>query len=138
MGDTGAVSEQTLDLARRVLDLMGQRETDELVAVSDPDVEWYSLFAMGAGGVYRGHDGTRNYMRDLDDAWGVSYADVTGMLAIDDVAMAVGRIVYRGKDSGLAGDTAVGWVLKFRDGKITYFRAFRDPAQVFGAAGADG
>ena len=132
------MSEETLDFARRVLDMMNRRDVDELIAISDVDVEWHSLFAIGAGGVHRGHEGTRDYMRNLDDAWEEGYSEVTSALAVDDLALCVGCIHYRGKDSGVEGTAPVGWVLKFRDGKINYFRAFQDPARVLGALGTDG
>ena len=116
-----------------MLDTLGARDADELVSLADPEVEWYSLFAMGDGGVYRGHDGTRRYMRDLEDAWEEGYTTVDDILAVGDVAFAVGHIHYRGKGSGLAGTAPVGWVVRVRDGKVVLFRAFRDPERVLGS-----
>ena len=52
-----------------------------------------------------------------------------------DVTLLVGRIHYRGKTSGVENETPVGWMLRFRDGKLASFRAFRDPEQALEAVG---
>ncbi len=129
------MSHENVALARRVLDALGRRDAEELVALSDPRVEWHSFFALNQGGAYQGHDGTRQYMRDLADAFEVGRAEVDDALGIDDVTLLVGHLVYRGRGSGAEGATPAGWMLKFREGKLVHFQAFRDPAQAVEAVG---
>jgi uncharacterized protein len=129
------MSRENVELARQVMDALGQRDAERLIALADPDVEWYSFFAMGEGGAYRGHDGTRRYMSDLDDAFEIGRADLDDALGVGDITVLVGRIHYRGKGSGVESETPVGWMLKFRDGKVLCFRAFREPEQAFEAVG---
>jgi hypothetical protein len=63
------VSRETMKLARDVLAALGTRDPSRLIALSHPEVERHSFFALGeAGSVYHGHDGIRRYMRDLSDA----------------------------------------------------------------------
>jgi len=119
-----------LAAAREVLATLGERDADKLIAMSHPDVEWYSFFALAEGGVYRGHEGTRRYMSDLADAWEIARAEVDDALAVGAVVVLVGRIHYRGKGSGVESSSPSGWMLKFRTGKLICFRAFRDPEQV--------
>jgi ketosteroid isomerase-like protein len=126
---------ENLDLAHRVMQGISARATSDVIALSDPEVEWYSFFALGEGGVYRGHDGTRRFMIDLGDAWEIGRAEVDDALAIADLALLVGRIHYRGKGSGVESQSPAGWLLKFRDGKLLLFRAFRDPEKVLEAVG---
>jgi ketosteroid isomerase-like protein len=100
----------------------------------DPEVEWHSFFAeLGEEGVYRGHDAMRQYVSDLNDAWEIVRPDVDDGLAVGDVVVLVGRVHYRGKASGVETDSSAGWLFKFRDGKVFYFRAFREPEQALGA-----
>jgi ketosteroid isomerase-like protein len=127
------MSHENARVAREVLEAIGRRDAEALVALADPEVEWHSLFALGR--VYRGHAGTRQYMNDLTDAWEVGRAEVDDQLSIDDALVLVGRIHYRGKGSGVESRTPVGWVLEFRDGRILRFRAFPDPASVLKSAG---
>ena len=123
------MSQENVELARRVLAALATRDPAHLVALADPEVEWHSFFALNEGGVYRGHDGTRQYMNDLDDAWETARAEVDQAIGVGEIAVLVGRIHYRGKGSGAESATPAGWMLKFRDHKVRYFRAFRDPAQ---------
>ncbi len=130
------MSEETLELAREVMRALGAREYSTLVEMADPDVEWHSFFAeLREGGVYRGHEGMRQYIDDLSDAWEIVRADVDHGIAVEDVALLVGRIHYRGKGSGIETEEPAGWTLRFRDGKVLRFRAFRDPAKALEALG---
>src|SRR3954447_17024822 len=128
------MSRDNVKLARAVLATLGERDASRLVDLADPEVEWHSFFAVGeGGGTYRGHDGTRRYMSDLDDAFEIGRADVDDALGVGDVVILVGRIHYRGKGSGVESDSPAGWMLKFRHGKVLCFRAFREPEQVLEA-----
>jgi ketosteroid isomerase-like protein len=124
------MSQKNVELAREVLHALGTRDPDRLIALSDPEVEWHSFFAIGeGGGTYRGHDATRRYMSDLNDAFEITRAEVDDALGVGDVALLVGRIHYRGKGSGVESESPTGWMLKFRNGKVLCFRAFREPEQ---------
>ena len=129
------MSQENVELARNVLDTLGTQDASRLIALSDPEVEWHSFFALGEGGAYRGHDGTRRYMKDLNDAFEIGRADVDDALGVGDVAVLVGRIHFRGKGSGVESEAPAGWMLKFRDGKVLCFRAFREPEQALEAVG---
>lgn len=127
---------KNVELAREVLDALSERDLPRLLGFADPDVEWHSFFAgLGAGGVYRGHEGTRRYVSDLDEAWEIVRADVDDGFGVGDVTLLAGRLHYRGKGSGAETETPAGWMLKFRDGKLIRFRAFREPEAVLEAAG---
>ena len=129
------MSHDTVGLAREVMNALSRRDVPRLIALADPEVEWRSFFAIGEGGVYRGHDTTRRYLNDLDDAWEIVRADVDDALGVGEVAVLVGRIHYRGKASGVETESPAGWMLKFRDGKVVCFRAFREPEQALEGVG---
>src|ERR1700738_5223063 len=129
------MSQADVELAREVLAALGTRDPLLLIALSDPEVEWHSFFALSEEGVYRGYEGTRRYMSDLSDAWEIGRAEVDDALGIADFAVLVGRIHFRGKSSGVESASPAGWILKFRDGKLLRFRAFREPAQALEAVG---
>jgi ketosteroid isomerase-like protein len=74
--------------------------------------------ALGEGGVYRGHDGTVQYLSDLNDAREIVRADVDDGLQVGDLAVLVGRLHHRGRASGIETESPAGWVLKFRHGKL--------------------
>jgi ketosteroid isomerase-like protein len=130
------MSQENVELAREVMSALSRGDYDGLVTLADPEVEWRSFFAeLGEGGVYRGLDGMRRYVDDLADAWEIVRADVDDLVGVGNVVLLVGRIHYRGKGSGAEDETPAGWMLKFRQGKVIRFRAFRDPEQALEAAG---
>jgi ketosteroid isomerase-like protein len=132
------MSQANVELAVQVMDALGRRDISRVIALADPEVEWHSFFAeLGDEGVYLGHEGTRHYMRDLTEAWEIVRADIDDTLGVGDVAVLIGRIHYRGSYSGIETETAAGWMLKFRHGRVVCFRAFREPAQALEALGLE-
>ena len=128
------MSQENVELAYNLMQTLNTRDASLLIALSDPEVEWHSFFALGEGGAYRGPDGTRRYMTELNDAFELARADVDDALSVGNVVVLVGRIHFRGKGSGIESEAPAGWVLRFRDGKLHRFRAFREPEQALEAA----
>ena len=133
------MAQQQLEIARRLFEAVSERDLDQLVALTDPEVEWRSFFAVGEqGGAYRGHAGLRRYVGDLDDAWAVVKPQIDAEIEVGEVVLMVGRIRYEGKESGAGTEAAAGWMLKFRSGKVAIFRALRDPERELEALGLQG
>jgi ketosteroid isomerase-like protein len=129
------MSQENVDLAQRFMQTLNTRDPALLSALSDPEVEYHSFFALGERGAYRGHDGARRYMSDLNDAFEHVRADVDDALGVGNLVVLVGRIHFRGKGSGVESEAPSGWVLRFRDEKLLSFRAFREPEQALEAVG---
>jgi ketosteroid isomerase-like protein len=126
------MSHENVTWAVQVLDALERRDVSLLTALTDPEVEWHSFFAevaMGKGGRYHGHDGIRQYVSDLNDAWEIVSGEVDDALGVGDIALLVGRIHYRGKTSGVETASPAGWIFRFRKRRVILFRAFRDPDQ---------
>jgi ketosteroid isomerase-like protein len=132
------VSQENVEIAARVVAALNRRDADGLIELADPDVEWRSFFAeLGDEGVYRGHDGTRRYMRDLHDAWEMVQVEVDGLLGVGGVVVGVGRVHYRGRGSGVESESQAGWMFGFRGTQLVQFRAFREPEQALKAVGLE-
>jgi ketosteroid isomerase-like protein len=130
------MSQENAQLVRETIDAVARQDLSRLIELTDPDVEWHSMFAqLGEGGVYRGHDGMRRYVKDLGDAWEFLRTQIDGSLAVGDVVLVVGRLRYRGKGSGVETESPAGYVTKFREGRMVYMRAFREPEQALLALG---
>ena len=129
------MSRTTLAVAHEVIDAVERRDLETLIALTHPHVEWRSAFVAGTGGVYRGHAGMREYVRDMKDAWDIVRLDVDHEIGVGDVVVFVGRIHYRGKGSGVEDETESGYVLQFENEKVVAFRPFRDPEAALAAVG---
>jgi ketosteroid isomerase-like protein len=128
------MSGENLEAVRAVFDAIGQRDLGALRGLTDPEVEWRSFFALG-GGEYHGHDGLRQYLLDLDEAFEFLRPRVDDLLGIGETVVGVGGISYQGKGSGIEDDTPAGWVFSFRNGRLLRFRAFRDPEKALQVVG---
>jgi ketosteroid isomerase-like protein len=133
------MSQENLELASEAVDAVARQDIERLIELTDPDVEWHSVFAqLGEGGVYRGHDGIRRYVRDLSDVWENMRTNVDDVLSVGAVVLLVGRLHYRGRGSGIETESPLGIVAKFRQGRIVYMRAFQEPEQALLATGLSG
>jgi ketosteroid isomerase-like protein len=117
---------------------VSERDVATLLELTDPQVEWRSFFAaLLKGGEYRGHEAFDQYLNDLADAFDFIRPEPQQMLDIGDLVVAVGRVRFRGRVSGVETEEPAGWVFKFRDGKATSFRAFREPERALAAVGLE-
>jgi len=132
------MSQENLEKALATVVAVAQMDVAALLELTDPEVEWHSFLAqLGEAGVYRGHDGIRQYVQDLQDAWEVFQATVEDTIAIGNVVLIVSRLRYRGKGSGVDAASPAGHMVKFREGRIVLMRSFRDPENALTAVGLD-
>ena len=118
------MSEQNVELHRRVMDAFNRRDIEELVTLCDPSIEWHSVFAAVGGGVYHGHDEMRRYFQDLEDTLGgdsriepEAYFDLGDHTLVFYVAHAYG------KQSGAEVATPAAAVARWRGGLIVHYKA---------------
>ncbi len=112
------------------MDALTQRDLLRLIEVSDPEVEWHSIFAaLGEGGVYRGRDGLRRWLSDLDDAWEIARVDLDDAIGVGDVVVLVGRLHYRGRGSGVESEAPTGWLFEFRDARCATGAPSENPSR---------
>jgi uncharacterized protein len=130
------MSRENLETALAAVEAVAQMDLSRLLEITDPDVEWHSFLAqLGEGGVYRGHDGMRQYASDLRETWDVFQATVEDSFVVGDVVLLLTRLRYRGKGSGVDASSPAGHVVQFREGKVVYMRSFRDPEKAVAAVG---
>ena len=129
-------SQRNLEVVRQLGAAARRRDLRQLLELTDPQVEWRSLLAvLGEAGSYRGHDGIRQYLSDLDETFETFRTNIDDLVGVGDVVVAVGRIQYRGMGSGVETETPVGWVFKLRKGKVLQVRAFREPEKALDEVG---
>jgi ketosteroid isomerase-like protein len=130
------MSRENVELVHRIAAAVEQRDVATFLDLADPDVEWHtSLSVISEGGAYHGHDGIRRYVKDLADAFETFAVNLDDVWTLGEVAIAVGRVSYRGKASGVAQTEPFGWTLRFREGRVVYLRAFRDPEAALARVG---
>ena len=102
------------------------------------EVEWHPLLPVLLGGeatVYRGHDGVRELMRELDESFPDLHSELSEIRDLGERVLAIGRLRGRGKQSGVVTETEIVWLADLKDGKGIRIREFLDPEQALEAAG---
>jgi ketosteroid isomerase-like protein len=92
---------------------------------------------MGAieGEVFRGREGIETYWGRLDDAWEDYRVVADEYRDFGDRVLTLGRMVGRGRASGVPVDTPFGVLGDYRDGKCWRVRGFLDHDEALRAAG---
>ena len=128
------MSQENVEIVRRVMSAIADRDVEAFLQMADREIEWRTAFT-AVGGTYRGHEGLRRYIADLDDAWEVLKAELDSAVAAGDVVVGVGRVHTRGRASGVDNEVAMGWACRFREGKVLAMRSFADPEHALEAVG---
>jgi ketosteroid isomerase-like protein len=134
------MSQENVDALRRAVEAYNSRDVEALLADAHPDIEWHPAILKMLSGkdtVYRGHEGVRQLMRDIDDTLAEIHVDFPEVRDLGNQVLAVGRIQTRGKASGVLTEAPVGYVADFRNGKFARVRTYLDPAEALKAAGLE-
>ena len=131
------MSQENVEGFKRAIDAYNRRDVAAVLEVHDPDVEWHAALQNMLGGeaaVYRGHEGLRELVRDLDETFSELQMEITQIQDLGDRLVAVGHLRGKGKESGAGVESPIGYVLDFTDGKVTRVRTYLEPKEALEAA----
>jgi ketosteroid isomerase-like protein len=114
-----------------------RRDADAMWALMDEEFEFRSSFLGGEkAGVYRGLEGVRRYVADIDDAFEDWHPEDQRLVeAGPDRLVFLYRMVGTGRGSGVPIDAPLAIVWTLRDGKLLLGEVFLDQAEALAAAG---
>jgi len=119
------VSEQNIELLRRASEAFNARDIEAFIALSDPSIEWNSQMTVPGGAVYHGHDGLRQYFRDMEDAWGDELrAEPEAYFDLGEQTLLFYVLRGRGRQSGAEVAMPLAAVARWRDGLCAYWKAY--------------
>jgi ketosteroid isomerase-like protein len=126
MGSNGVAG-----LARLAYEAFARRDPEALVEIADPEVEVHLVTGQVAGhdGPYRGHDGIRAYLVDVEAAW-----DEISLQPRQFVELSEGRLLVLGRVRTRRGTTHMdvpsAWLWETAAGKVTSVRLLVDAEAV--------
>ncbi len=126
-----------MEIARRAAEAFNQRDVDGLFAeLATPDFEWFPAIvrALGGGG-YRGREGVEEFAADTRENWEELQTVPEEFRDLGNCVLVLGRIVGRGRGSGVPVDAPIANILDFRDGRIWRSRVYFDRAEALRVAG---
>ena len=112
------MSQENVEAVHEWIAAINRRDLAALLELADPDIEFRSYLAAlsGSGGAYRGHDGLKRYLRDLDDAWESFQVEQDECRDLGEIVLMVGRLHARGRSSGLEVKERLAFLHTFREG----------------------
>jgi ketosteroid isomerase-like protein len=132
------MSQENVEAFKRGLEAGNRGDVETLLQELDPAVEWHSALHAVLGGaqtVFRGHDGVREMLRDLNEAFDEIQIEISEIRDLGDRLVAIGRNRTRGKASGAETETPFALVTEIRNGKTISVRGYLDPKQALEAVG---
>jgi len=130
------MSEENIEAFRRGGDAIeGGGFDDELLdELVDPDVVFEPLRAP-VSGVYRGHDGIRQFLADTAESFDVFRFDLSDVRDLGDRVLAIGTLHIRARGGGIETDVPTAGIATYRDGRMIHWKDFGDKKKALEAAG---
>jgi len=132
------MSQENVEDFKRGLDAFNRRDVEALLEQLDPEVEWHPALPVLVGGeatVYRGHEGVREMLRDLYEAFAETHVELSEIRDLGDGLVAIGRTRARGNESGAETESPWAGVTEYKDGRAIRIRTYLDPNEALEAAG---
>ena len=129
----GLVIGTDIEVVKAAFAAFAARDLDAVLALAAPDVEFLAVTGEHAGRTepYRGHDGMREYFRDVASVWEELRLTPREFRGSGDMILVTGRVSARSRSRTVSGST--GWIWRVRDGKIVYARVYASAADATAA-----
>ena len=122
-----------IEVVKATFAAFAARDLDAVLALAAPDIEFSAVTGEHAGRTdpYRGHDGLRQYFRDVASVWEELRLTPREFRAHGDLVLVTGKVAARSRSRTVSGST--GWIWRVRDGKVTYVRVYASAADAVAA-----
>ena len=100
-----------------------------------PDIELFSRFGSLTGEPYRGHAGVREWLAEIQHNFERFELWLDEARDLGDEVLAIGGIDLRARGSGIDMRQRLGWVLQFRDGRVSRMWFYGQPDDALEAVG---
>jgi ketosteroid isomerase-like protein len=130
----GLVAGTDIDVVKAVFAAFAERDVAGVLEHAHPDIVFSAVTSDYAGRTepYRGHEGLRQYFRDVAEVWEDLRLTPTEFRMVGDVVLVTGRVNARSPARVVSGST--GWVWRLREGKVVYARVHPSAADAIAEA----
>ncbi len=122
-----------IELVKATFAAFAARDLETVLALADPAIELTVPTGNQVGRTepYRGHDGLREYFRDVASVWEELRLTPREFREHGGLILVTGKVSARSKSRTVSGST--GWVWRVRDGKVVYVRVYESAADAVAA-----
>jgi ketosteroid isomerase-like protein len=129
------MSQENVELSKRVLDAWNRRDVEATIALADPEVVWHPVLEETIEGqAYRGPAGLRQYYADLAEQGVESQGELAEFRDLGDRVLGLGRLSFK-SSVGVELDSEVACIWKWSDGKCVEAQTWLSHAEALEAAG---
>ena len=130
---SGLVIATDIEVVKASFAAFAARDVQAVLALSDPDIELTAVTGAHAGRTdpYRGHDGMRQYFRDVAEVWEELRLTPREFREEGDLVLVTGKVSARSRSRTVTGST--GWIWRVRNGKVTFVRVYASAADATAA-----
>jgi ketosteroid isomerase-like protein len=116
-------------LVGRLYNAFNQRDVEGMVALCSTEMEFVAVTGeeVGRGDAYRGLDGLREYLRDVERIWEELLITPSRVEQSGDRLLVVGRVYVRSRELGIR-DMPAAWIWRLEGGLFVRGEVFADPA----------
>ena len=118
------VSEQNVELHRRLEGAFNRRDLEAMIACIDPSGEYHPLLSAVGVTAYHGHDGLRSWFGQLDDAWEELRVEAEAYFDLGEQTLLFYVLRGRGRHSGAEVAVAGAQVCRWRDDLCVYAKQY--------------
>jgi uncharacterized protein len=132
------VASTDIEVVREVFEAFATRDIEGVIALAAPDV----VFTAVTGGVigrtepYRGHEGLREYFRDVADVWEELTLTPREFKQVGEAVLVTGKVSARSPARIVSGST--GWVWRVRGGQVVYGHVYPSAGDAVAAVEGEG
>ena len=115
------MSQENVEVVRRVYDAAARRDAEAVLALYDPEVELDSTrlgLPDSARELYHGHDGLRRFFGEWHEAWGKIEYDYEELIEAGEQVISVVTRHAHGRASGVEVERSFALVWTLREGKV--------------------
>jgi ketosteroid isomerase-like protein len=132
------MSQEDIEGFKRAVEAGNRRDYEAVLEELDPEVEWHPALLASLEGrptVYRGHEGVREWFRDIEELFEELQTEFSEIRDLGDRLIAIGTIRTRGRASGAKTESPIAYVTEYKDGKAIRIWTYLDPKEALEAAG---
>jgi ketosteroid isomerase-like protein len=129
------MSQENVEVVRRFLDAFNARDVEVLVSLSAEDCEWRPFRAQLEGIVYRGHQGVRQFLSDMNEDWETFRIDPLEFRDRDQLVAVIGRVKARSAESSMEIESIAGFVHELEQGRVRRITSHSDVEAALDAVG---
>ena len=130
------MSQENVEIAKEGIDAFNRRDVDAFMESTTSDFELFPAMAGAVdGSSVTGREGLETLFGEVRDIWEEQHVIADEFRDLGDRVFVLGRIVGRGRASGVPVETPAAIISDFRDGKMWRSRSYLDHDEALRAAG---